>query len=158
MSILKVSRMGHPVLRTKARTVDKAELKNPMNEAAEHAKAGRWAEAAKAQDTAALTTLTPAQAEELVTKRKGALKLDDPIAKYYPAAPAGWSGITLRHLLNHTSGIPDFVSTTNGFIRNGARLQDKPEDRTGARQATGIPPRIEVPLQQHRLRPAGSGD
>jgi peptide deformylase len=29
MSILKVARMGHPVLRTKARTVDKAELKNP---------------------------------------------------------------------------------------------------------------------------------
>jgi peptide deformylase len=29
MSILKVARMGHPVLRTKARTVDKLELKNP---------------------------------------------------------------------------------------------------------------------------------
>ena len=30
MSILKVARMGHPVLRAKARTVDKAELKNPV--------------------------------------------------------------------------------------------------------------------------------
>ena len=29
MSILKVARMGHPVLRTKARTVDKSELKSP---------------------------------------------------------------------------------------------------------------------------------
>ena len=29
MSILKVARMGHPVLRAKARTVDKMELKNP---------------------------------------------------------------------------------------------------------------------------------
>ena len=29
MSILKVARMGHPVLRAKARTVDKTELKNP---------------------------------------------------------------------------------------------------------------------------------
>ena len=29
MSILKVARMGHPVLREKARTVDKSELKNP---------------------------------------------------------------------------------------------------------------------------------
>jgi peptide deformylase len=28
MSILKVARMGHPVLRTKARTVDKSEIKN----------------------------------------------------------------------------------------------------------------------------------
>ncbi len=30
MSILKVARMGHPVLRAKARTVDKAEVKNPV--------------------------------------------------------------------------------------------------------------------------------
>jgi peptide deformylase len=30
MSILKVARMGHPVLRTKARAVDKSELKNPV--------------------------------------------------------------------------------------------------------------------------------
>ena len=30
MSILKVARMGHPVLRTKARTVDKSELKSPV--------------------------------------------------------------------------------------------------------------------------------
>ncbi|MDP2055971.1 MAG: peptide deformylase [Acidobacteriota bacterium] len=29
MSILKVARMGHPVLRAEARTVDKAEIKNP---------------------------------------------------------------------------------------------------------------------------------
>ena len=29
MSILKVARMGHPVLRAKARTIDKAELKSP---------------------------------------------------------------------------------------------------------------------------------
>ena len=29
MSILKVARMGHPVLRARARTVDKTELKNP---------------------------------------------------------------------------------------------------------------------------------
>ena len=30
MSILKVARMGHPVLRAKARPVDKSELKNPV--------------------------------------------------------------------------------------------------------------------------------
>ena len=29
MSILKVARMGHPVLRVKARAIDKAELKSP---------------------------------------------------------------------------------------------------------------------------------
>ena len=35
----------------------------------------------------------------------GRLGLDDPIAKHLPGAPASWSGVTLRHLLNHTSGI-----------------------------------------------------
>ena len=30
MSILKVARMGHPVLRTRARPVEKAELRNPL--------------------------------------------------------------------------------------------------------------------------------
>jgi peptide deformylase len=33
MSILKVARMGHPVLRLKARTLDKSELKSPMLQA-----------------------------------------------------------------------------------------------------------------------------
>jgi CubicO group peptidase (beta-lactamase class C family) len=43
----------------------------------------------------------------------GALALSDPIAKFFPGAPAFWSTITLRHLLSHTSGIPEY---TNGAI------------------------------------------
>jgi D-alanyl-D-alanine carboxypeptidase len=39
----------------------------------------------------------------------GKISLDDPVAKYDPAAPASWSGITLRHLLTHTSGIPNYT-------------------------------------------------
>jgi CubicO group peptidase (beta-lactamase class C family) len=35
------------------------------------------------------------------------LSLDDRIDKYLPAGPRGWEGITIRHLLNHTSGIRD---------------------------------------------------
>lgn len=38
----------------------------------------------------------------------GALGLDDPIARFLPGAPAGWNAITVRHLLTHTSGIPDY--------------------------------------------------
>ena len=37
----------------------------------------------------------------------GKLRLDDPIAKFFPGAPARWQDITVRHLLTHTSGIPD---------------------------------------------------
>lgn len=40
----------------------------------------------------------------------GALALDEPVARAFPAAPASWQGITLRHLLTHTSGIQNHVA------------------------------------------------
>ena len=40
----------------------------------------------------------------------GKLSLDDPISKFVQAAPPAWQGITIRHLLTHTSGIPDHNS------------------------------------------------
>jgi N-acyl-D-amino-acid deacylase len=43
----------------------------------------------------------------------GKLSLSDPITKFFPDAPASWRGITVRNLLNHTSGIPDY--TTSSF-------------------------------------------
>jgi CubicO group peptidase (beta-lactamase class C family) len=38
----------------------------------------------------------------------GKVGLDDSIAKYLPEAPAPWKAVTVRHLLTHTSGIPDY--------------------------------------------------
>jgi len=38
----------------------------------------------------------------------GRLALSDPLTKFFPDAPASWQGITVRHLLTHTSGIPDY--------------------------------------------------
>ena len=38
----------------------------------------------------------------------GKLALTDPISKFFPGAPASWRTITVRHLLTHTSGIPDY--------------------------------------------------
>ena len=35
----------------------------------------------------------------------GALRLDDRVSKYIDGAPPAWQGITVRHLLTHTSGI-----------------------------------------------------
>jgi len=37
---------------------------------------------------------------------EGKLKYDDPVEKYLPGLP--YPGITIRHLLNHTSGLPDY--------------------------------------------------
>lgn len=43
----------------------------------------------------------------LILQDRGRLSIDDPLTKYIPDAPAAWQGITLRHLLAHTSGLGD---------------------------------------------------
>jgi CubicO group peptidase (beta-lactamase class C family) len=43
----------------------------------------------------------------LMLAERGSLALADPIAKYLPPGPPGWAPITLRQLLDHTSGIHD---------------------------------------------------
>ena len=40
----------------------------------------------------------------------GTLSLGDTVAKWLPGLPPAWSKVTLRELLNHTSGIPDYVT------------------------------------------------
>ncbi len=44
----------------------------------------------------------------LLLEERGKLKVEDPVKKYLPDAPAVWDNITSIHLLTHTSGIPDF--------------------------------------------------
>jgi D-alanyl-D-alanine carboxypeptidase len=41
---------------------------------------------------------------------EGKLALDDTLGKMLPSVPAAWSGVTLRLLLNHTSGIRSYTS------------------------------------------------
>ena len=64
---------------------------------------------------------------------EGKLALSDPLTKFFPDAPASWAGITLRHLLTHTSGIPDYGPQTVDYRR------DYTEDEL-ARLAFGLKP------------------
>jgi len=41
---------------------------------------------------------------------EGRLSTADPICTYLPDCPAAWKPITIRELLSHTSGIPDYTS------------------------------------------------
>lgn len=41
----------------------------------------------------------------LLLADEGRLALDDPVTRYLEGAPATWEGITIRHLLTHTSGL-----------------------------------------------------
>ena len=48
-------------------------------------------------------------ASALALVQKGLLSLDDTIAERLPSLPSAWGSVTLRQLLNHTSGVPDFI-------------------------------------------------
>lgn len=55
---------------------------------------------------------------------EGKLRLEDEPGKYLPGLPAAWKGITLRHLLNHTSGIKDFINEPTVDLRQEIREDD----------------------------------
>lgn len=73
----------------------------------------------------------------LLLQERGKVSLDAPVKTYLPDAPAAWDKITVRNLLNHSSGIPNFTSFEEygktktvatdpaGLI---ARFRDKPLD------------------------------
>jgi D-alanyl-D-alanine carboxypeptidase len=46
--------------------------------------------------------------------RDGRLDLDDTIGERLPGMPAEWAGVTVREMLNHTSGLPDYTRSA-GF-------------------------------------------
>ena len=43
----------------------------------------------------------------MLLAEEGKLKLDDPVSRYLANTPKAWEGITIRHLLTHTSGLGD---------------------------------------------------
>lgn len=47
-------------------------------------------------------------AAAMLLVEEGKLALDDPIHRHLPGLPSEWLGVTVRQLLNHTSGIPDY--------------------------------------------------
>src|SRR3954452_196079 len=73
----------------------------------------------------------------LLLEERGKLRLDDPIKKYLPDAPAGWDAITIFNLLTHTSGIPNFTGlpedktlqlVNTPVAKTIAAVRDKPLD------------------------------
>jgi CubicO group peptidase (beta-lactamase class C family) len=64
------------------------------------------------------------------------LGLDEPISRWLPEGPSRWGRITVRHLLTHTSGIPDYADSTLDYRR------DYTEDDL-VRLAARLPPLFE---------------
>jgi CubicO group peptidase (beta-lactamase class C family) len=68
---------------------------------------------------------------------EGKISLDDKISKYFLDAPASWKEITVRNLLNHTSGIPDYGSDDTNAAKKLIDLRvDYTEDEMVTRFAT----------------------
>ena len=51
----------------------------------------------------------------MLLMQQGRLELEDEITKYFPNIPC--PGVTIRHLLNHTSGIPDYFDDMDWFFK-----------------------------------------
>ena len=73
----------------------------------------------------------------LMLQAQGKLMVQDSICLYTPDCPEMWQGLTIHHLLTHTSGIPDFTNfpdyeisraTPSSPLQTIARFKDKPLD------------------------------
>ena len=45
----------------------------------------------------------------MLLNERGLVDLDAPVKTYLPDAPDAWDGVTVRHLLTHTAGVPNFT-------------------------------------------------
>jgi D-alanyl-D-alanine carboxypeptidase len=72
-------------------------------------------------------------ATALALVSRGVLSLDERVGALLPDQPAAWRRVTLRQLLGHTSGIPDFSTSPRFQKAVLASLQDPPppEDLLG---------------------------
>ena len=59
----------------------------------------------------------------MMLKEQGKLSYDDPITKHLPSLP--YSTITIRHLLHHTSGLPDYMMLMNKHWEKGKKFSDR---------------------------------
>ena len=94
--------------------------------------------------------------------REGLLCLEDKITKYFPELTA-YEGVTVRHLLTHTGGVPDYFDDADWFIN--IWKEDAPGEKleysnTGynllallVERLSGVP--YEAFLQKNIFEPAG---
>lgn len=73
----------------------------------------------------------------MILQAQGKLDVHDSVCDYLVDCPSNWQGITLHHLLTHTSGIKDFTSMSGYAVTQGtpsapeetlARFRDQPLD------------------------------
>lgn len=63
----------------------------------------------------------------MLLQERGKLSVSDPACKYISECPAAWEPITIRHLLTHTSGIPNYTAFP-GFLEKRAMMPLTPAE------------------------------
>ena len=72
---------------------------------------------------------------------EGRLRLDDPIERWLPGLVPGGRSITVRHLLSHTAGLPDYVEdpASAGSRNGGGRRRSSSRSRSRAPGSESLP-------------------
>ena len=58
----------------------------------------------------------------------GKLRLEDSICQYYEGCPEAWRPVTLKHLLNHTGGVPDYEEPLELFSAEYTSFIGRPDN------------------------------
>jgi CubicO group peptidase (beta-lactamase class C family) len=75
-------------------------------------------------------------ASVLLLAARGRLSLDDDVRKYVPELPRHDTAITLRHLLHHTSGLPNYIDL---LVNSGKRYEEVTTDDDALAALAGAP-------------------
>ncbi len=94
----------------------------------------------------------------LLLVKDGKLSLDDPVRKYMPELPDYGAPLTIRHMLNHSSGLRDWgsVAGIGGWPRT-TRVYTHAHvlDILSRQRALNFPSGHALLVQQQRLQPCG---
>jgi CubicO group peptidase (beta-lactamase class C family) len=88
----------------------------------------------------------------MILAERGKLDYDDPLTKFFPEFPPYASRITVRHLLNHTAGLPNYVTV---FWRRPAGISSEPTAREVVTMLAQLPAPLSVPGEKYEYSNSG---
>src|SRR6266567_8565094 len=74
------------------------------------------------------------------------MNVEDPVSKYYPASPPARNGMTVQHLLTHTSGFPK--NEWENFFK-GRCTPYTTDEQVKTLRDLGLPARWLMEIQEH---------
>jgi CubicO group peptidase (beta-lactamase class C family) len=90
----------------------------------------------------------------MILRDRGKLQLEDPLSKFCPEFPAYARTITIRHLLNHTSGLSDYEELLLGKVDYDKLFQSS-KDPHAAHEYTSAEALLALSRQQKLSFPPG---